>query len=70
LTAHLEARLAREMEEVAKASIGRDVSGFKPLLQGKSGVGGIYDRWRALKALTHGEAFSAAHGGGPQGSKR
>jgi 1-acyl-sn-glycerol-3-phosphate acyltransferase len=62
LNALLEARLTVAMDELAQASIRRDVPGFASLLQGKAGVGGFYDRWRSLKALARGERFSAQHG--------
>jgi len=35
---------------------------FRCLLRGQSGVGGIYDRWRAVKAKWRGEAFRPQHG--------
>jgi 1-acyl-sn-glycerol-3-phosphate acyltransferase len=62
INAHLEARLEMAMDELARASIRREVGGFTSLLAGTAGVGGFYDRWRALVALLHGQPFDPAHG--------
>jgi 1-acyl-sn-glycerol-3-phosphate acyltransferase len=69
LNRQLEARLEAAMDELAKAAIARNVAGFESLLEGKAGVGGFYDRWRALAAMMGGREFEAAHGRKLGGSK-
>ncbi len=61
LNARLEAKLAEEMDGLGQASMRRRLDGFTSLLEGSSGVGGFYDRWRKLKALARREQFSSAH---------
>jgi hypothetical protein len=58
LTSHLEAT----QERLAQAACRRDRQAFAVLLRGRSGVGGVYDLWRALRARLHGEPFHKAHG--------
>ncbi|MDQ2775250.1 MAG: lysophospholipid acyltransferase family protein [Acidobacteriota bacterium] len=40
----------------------RDPVAFEPLLTGSSGVGGVYDFWRALKSRAQGKKFRPEHG--------
>ncbi len=40
----------------------RDPAAFEPLLTGSSGVGGVYDVWRALKSRAQGKKFRPEHG--------
>jgi 1-acyl-sn-glycerol-3-phosphate acyltransferase len=58
-------RLERAQEALAAESVARDAVRFDTLLGGSSGVGGVYDRWRAFKAKWRGEAFAREHGGAP-----
>jgi hypothetical protein len=39
----------------------RDPTNFVELVKGKTGVGGVYDLWRRLKAGLHGEKFDPSH---------
>ena len=39
----------------------RDPAKFTTLLAGKTGVGGVYDWWRRLKAWVRGRKFDASH---------
>jgi len=41
----------------------RDPAMFEPLLEGRAGVGGIYDLWRASKARIQGKSWRPEHGG-------
>ena len=43
----------------------RDPDRFTTLLDGKTGVGGVYDVWRRTKSWARGERFDASHGGRP-----
>jgi 1-acyl-sn-glycerol-3-phosphate acyltransferase len=56
-----EAALSRTMDQLAADSLRRDPSGFRSLLKGSAGVGGIYDVWRRMRAWSQGRAFDAAH---------
>lgn len=58
----LESRLEAEMDALAALSMERRADAFLPLLEGRSGVGGVYDLWRRAKAWTRGERFDPAHG--------
>ncbi len=61
-TTLLEARLTQAMDELATAAVARDPSRFVPLIGGSAGVGGIYDLWRRVKAMSRGRRFDPAHG--------
>jgi 1-acyl-sn-glycerol-3-phosphate acyltransferase len=55
-------RLADTQNALAAEARQRQPEKFRCLLRGQSGVGGIYDRWRALKAKWRGELFQPQHG--------
>jgi 1-acyl-sn-glycerol-3-phosphate acyltransferase len=59
--ARLEAALPRTMDRLARDVVTREPERFTPLLEGKPGVGGVYDGWRRLKARLHGRRFDPAH---------
>ena len=61
-TVLLAERLERAQDDLAALTRARDAAPFETLLDGQRGVGGIYDKWRRLRAWTRGERFSAAHG--------
>jgi 1-acyl-sn-glycerol-3-phosphate acyltransferase len=61
-TALIAQQLERAQNDLARASIARDRLSFDVLLGGRTGVGGIYDSWRAAKAWARGRRFSSAHG--------
>jgi len=63
-TALVDERLAQAQDELATLSRRRDPSAFETLLAGRTGVGGVYDLWRRLRARITGETFDAGHGGG------
>lgn len=58
----LEERLANAMEKLGSAAQRRDASEFENLLRGATGVGGVYDFWRHLKAAISGRTFTPRHG--------
>jgi hypothetical protein len=53
--------LTETQQALAAESIRRDRQAFQNLLAGRSGVGVVYDGWRALIARLKGKRFSAAH---------
>lgn len=55
-------RLADTQNALAAEARYRQPEKFRCLLRGQSGVGGIYDRWRALKAKWRGRSFQPQHG--------
>jgi len=55
-------RLRETQDELAKQAQRRDPMEFRCLLRGRAGVGGIYDRWRQLKAGMRGKRFQLEHG--------
>ncbi|HZH05338.1 MAG TPA: lysophospholipid acyltransferase family protein [Lautropia sp.] len=67
IQALLQARLSQAMDCLAEASVSRDAARFEILLDGRAGVGGVYDAWRRLGAWRRGEVFDAAHVPSEQG---
>jgi len=61
-TALFEARMAETMDALAAEAVRRDPAEFEVLLEGRRGVGGIYDLWRRLRARLRGESFDPKHG--------
>ncbi len=55
-------RLADTQNALAAEARHRQPEKFRCLLHGNSGVGGIYDRWRAAKAKWRGQSFQPQHG--------
>ena len=54
--------LTAQMDALAVSAMTRDPARFDVLLDGKVGVGGVYDLWRRARAAVRGERFSAGHG--------
>ncbi len=48
-TTLIEDRLTETMDALAKDAIGRDAGRFETMIQGRAGVGGVYDWWRSLR---------------------
>ena len=61
-SAVLERQLSLTLDELSIEAQRRDPSDFRTILRGGAGQGGIYDLWRALKAMVRGEAFRKEHG--------
>lgn len=57
----LEHGLAETMDDLAKDATRRDPTLFRPILQGRAGIGGIYDVWRRLTAMMHLRHARLAH---------
>lgn len=60
-TREVENALTREMDALAARSSARDPRSFESILEGRRGVGGIYDLWRRARAAIAGREFEAAH---------
>ncbi len=60
-TAHLSAALAATCDRLAEDAISRDPARFETLVQGKEGMGGVYQLWRRLRATMRGERFDPRH---------
>jgi 1-acyl-sn-glycerol-3-phosphate acyltransferase len=61
-TPDYEQHLANTMDSLAADAVARDPERFDVLLDGRVGVGGMYDRWRRVKSWARGRAFDPAHG--------
>jgi 1-acyl-sn-glycerol-3-phosphate acyltransferase len=61
-TALVEGALVRAQEALARDAVRRNAGAFEVILEGRSGVGGLYDLWRALRARLRGEEFRREHG--------
>lgn len=59
----LAARLETAQDCLAALAQGRDPGSFHTLVGGRAGVGGVYDLWRAARALVTGERFVREHRG-------
>ncbi|MBA3623403.1 MAG: 1-acyl-sn-glycerol-3-phosphate acyltransferase [Methylibium sp.] len=70
IQAALERALGETMDALAIDAIARDETRFTTLLEGRAGIGGVYDGWRRLKAWSQGERFNPAHGTGPREKSR
>jgi 1-acyl-sn-glycerol-3-phosphate acyltransferase len=57
----IEDSLAMTLDGLNTETIGRDPANFTTLLDGRTGVGGMYDRWRRFKSWLHGERFDPSH---------
>jgi 1-acyl-sn-glycerol-3-phosphate acyltransferase len=60
-TALIEAALTSNLDALNAEAIARDPARFTALLSGKTGVGGVYDLWRRLKAWARGRKFDPSH---------
>ena len=59
----LATRLEESLDALAASVEARDPERFDTLVQGRSGVGGVYDLGRRVRAAMRGERFDASHGG-------
>jgi 1-acyl-sn-glycerol-3-phosphate acyltransferase len=59
----IEDALTRTLDTLNTETASRDPSKFATLLEGRSGVGGVYDVWRRLKAWVRRKKFDPSHGG-------
>ena len=61
LEATLRAALHRTQDELARLARDRELEPFDSLLDGRVGVGGVYDAWRRLRSWIAGRRFDPAH---------
>jgi 1-acyl-sn-glycerol-3-phosphate acyltransferase len=61
-TARFESGMEQALDALAAEAIARRPAEFEVLLEGRRGVGGIYDLWRRLRAAWRGERFDPKHG--------
>jgi 1-acyl-sn-glycerol-3-phosphate acyltransferase len=57
----LRAALAATMDRLAEDAVSRDAARFVTIAAGREGMGGIYGRWKHLKAVISGKPFDARH---------
>jgi 1-acyl-sn-glycerol-3-phosphate acyltransferase len=57
----LSADLELAMDRLAADAVSRDPARFRALVEGRAGIGGIYDAWRRLGAALQGRRFDPAH---------
>jgi len=57
----LETALTDTLDRLSLDVQSRDPARFRSLLEGRPGVGGVYDRWRKLTAALGGRRFDPAH---------
>jgi 1-acyl-sn-glycerol-3-phosphate acyltransferase len=63
-TQAIEAALTDSLDGLNREAMARDPGLFSNLLDGRAGVGGVYDVWRRAKAWATGRRFDPSHGGG------
>lgn len=59
--ARLEGALTDTLDRLGADVMSRDPARFRPLLDGRKGVGGLYDLWRRAAARLRGQRFDPAH---------
>jgi hypothetical protein len=60
-TALIETGMTRNLDALSAEAVSRDPGRFAELLAGRSGVGGVYDGWRRVKAWARGRKFDPSH---------
>lgn len=63
----LEAALTATLDGLAEDVRSRDPRRFESLLEGRAGIGGVYDLWRRAGSAWRGERFDPSHRGGVGG---
>ena len=57
----IEDALTTTLDELNAETMSRDPAKFVSLLNGRTGVGGMYDRWRRLQSWFRGKHFDPSH---------
>jgi len=60
-TQRIEDALTRTLDTLNMETMTRDPAKFTAIVSGKTGIGGVYDLWRRLKAWTRGQRFDPSH---------
>lgn len=58
----LERALEAAQDRLAEAAVRRDATQFRTVFRGRTGVGGVYDWWRSLRAWAAGRPPELGHG--------
>jgi 1-acyl-sn-glycerol-3-phosphate acyltransferase len=61
---HLEERLTAIADRLSIDVMSREPQRFISVLEGKAGVGGVFDLWKRFRARLRGERYDPAHGKG------
>lgn len=61
--------LEANMNILAQEAISRNPDLFKTHIQGRAGIGGVYDVWRRIKSWISGKSFDPEHGYSNKGAK-
>jgi len=59
----LESELTTTLDRLGEDVRSRDPRRFSALIEGRAGIGGVYDHWRRLSAALRGRAFDPSHQG-------
>ena len=59
----LESSLTGTLERLSADVQSRDPARFRAVLEGRAGIGGVYDGWRRLSATLRGRTFDPSHEG-------
>lgn len=57
----IEDALTRTLDVLNEEAMTRDPAKFTAMISGRTGIGGMYDRWRRLRAWLRGERFDPSH---------
>jgi 1-acyl-sn-glycerol-3-phosphate acyltransferase len=68
--ARIGAAIAATMDRLAADAVARDPARFRVLVQGREGMGGVYQAWRRLRAALRGERLDPRHDQGREGALR
>jgi 1-acyl-sn-glycerol-3-phosphate acyltransferase len=60
-TQRIEDALTQTLDALNAAVRTRDPANFIAVVEGRTGIGGVYDRWRRLKAWVRGKRFDPSH---------
>jgi 1-acyl-sn-glycerol-3-phosphate acyltransferase len=63
--ARLETDLTAALDRLSADVQSRDASRFLSVLEGRTGIGGVYDGWRRMAATLRGRRFDPSHEGRP-----
>jgi len=60
---HLEAALAATLDRLSADVMSREPARFHSVLEGRAGIGGVYDGWRRMASMLRGRRFDPSHEG-------
>lgn len=62
-TQHIQQAMQANQDALTEQVVSRDPSRFSAIFDGTTGVGGVYDLWRRVKAIFTGKRFDPSHDG-------